>query len=123
MKKKSFLLGLAAGVVLTIVILFVIGKSSRSKGYNRLDNPVSYENKAVASFKVFQPLNDGALATEILGNGYISLEGKVVVIVGENYYDDQEVLVTNPMRIGTYRYENKAGDQRTVPVITGDNIE
>lgn len=133
MSKKSFFIGFASGIVLTLVALFVIGVIIQNYETNvpvqRLDNPVCYENKTETSFKVFQVFSNGALAKEISDEKEISGEemkwylGKTVVVLGKNYYDDQILTVKNPQRVGTYSYINKDGMSMTVPVIDGEISE
>ena len=133
MSKKSFFIGLASGIVLTLVALFVIGVIIQNYETNvpvqRLDNPVCYENKTETSFKVFQVFSNGALAKEISDEKEISGEemkwylGNTVVVLGKNYYDDQILTVKNPQRVGTYSYINKDGMSMTVPVIDGEISE
>lgn len=49
MNKTSFFIGMLSGIVLTIVALFVIGfvrqKNNEDDAIQRLEKPVSYENK------------------------------------------------------------------------------
>lgn len=133
MSKKSFFIGFASGIVLTLVALFVIGVIIQNYETNvpvqRLDNPVCYENKIETSFKVFQVFSNGALAKEISDEKEISGEemkwylGNTVVVLGKNYYDDQILTVKNPQRVGTYSYINKDGMSMTVPVIDGEISE
>ena len=133
MSKKSFFIGFASGIVLTLVALFVIGVIIQNYETNvpvqRLDNPVCYENKTETSFKVFQVFSNGALAKEISDEKEISGEemkwylGNTVVVLGKNYYDDQIFTVKNPQRVGTYSYINKDGMSMTVPVIDGEISE
>lgn len=133
MSKKSFFIGFASGIVLTLVALFVIGVIIQNYEANvpvqRLDNPVCYENKTETSFKVFQVFSNGALAKEISDEKEISGEemkwylGNTVVVLGKNYYDDQILTVKNPQRVGTYSYINKDGMSMTVPVIDGEISE
>lgn len=133
MSKKSFFIGFASGIVLTLVALFVIGVIIQNYETNvpvqRLDNPVCYENKTETSFKVFQVFSNGALAKEISDDKEISGEemkwylGNTVVVLGKNYYDDQILTVKNPQRVGTYSYINKDGMSMTVPVIDGEISE
>lgn len=133
MSKKSFFIGFASGIVLTLVALFVIGVIIQNYETNvpvqRLDNPVCYENKTETSFKVFQVFSNGALAKEISDEKEISGEemkwylGYTVVVLGKNYYDDQILTVKNPQRVGTYSYINKDGMSMTVPVIDGEISE
>ena len=129
MNKKSFFLGVATGAVLTFAGLFVIGLVNQNSAANDpvhyLEQPVSYENKKEASFKVFQVLGNAALANA-LGNS-MSIDtitigfynGNTVYLRGKNFYTDQVVTVKNPQRIGTYNYTNKADRPMTVPVIDG----
>lgn len=133
MSKKSFFIGFASGIVLTLVALFVIGVIIQNYETNvpvqRFDNPVCYENKTETSFKVFQVFSNGALAKEISDEKEISGEemkwylGNTVVVLGKNYYDDQILTVKNPQRVGTYSYINKDGMSMTVPVIDGEISE
>lgn len=133
MSKKSFFIGFASGIVLTLVALFVIGVIIQNYETNvpvqRLDNPVCYENKTETSFKVFQVFSNGALAKEISDEKEISGEemkwylGNTVVVLGKNYYDDQILTVKNPQRVGTYSSINKDGMSMTVPVIDGEISE
>ena len=133
MSKKSFFIGFASGIVLTLVALFVIGVIIQNYETNvpvqRLDNPVCYENKTETSFKVFQVFSNGALAKEISDEKEISGEemkcylGNTVVVLGKNYYDDQILTVKNPQRVGAYSYINKDGMSMTVPVIDGEISE
>lgn len=122
--KKSFFLGVVTGVVLTFVILFVIGLVNRNSADNApiqyLEKPVNYENKTETSFKVFQVLGSAALAIEISDKEYKWYNGNTVVILGENFYSDQVVIVKNPQRVGTFSYTNKGGMPMTVPVIDGE---
>ena len=121
-----FVLGVVTGIVLTIVFLFVIGLVNQDfdgdAPVRYLDKPVSYENKKVSSFKVFQVLGNVALAQEASDKigGDVMYHGTTVIILGENYYNDQVVTVKNPQRVGTYSYTNKAGMPMTVPVIDGE---
>ena len=125
MSKKSFFLGVVTGVVLTFVVLIVIGlviqKSDANFPAQYLEKPVSYENKKETSFRVFQVLDNAALATEISADGVIQLfTGNTVVLLGKDYYNNQVITVKNPQRIGTYSYTNKNDTQMTVPVIEGE---
>ena len=125
MSKKSFFLGVVTGVVLTFVVLIVIGlviqKSDANFPAQYLEKPVSYENKKETSFRVFQVLDNAALATEISDYGAIRLfTGNTVVLLGKDYYNKQVITVKNPQRIGTYSYTSKNDMPMTVPVIQGE---
>ena len=124
MNKKSFFLGVLTGIVLTFVGSFVIvsvNQKSEDSAIQYLENPVSYENKKETSFKVFQVLENKALANEVSDTFYTSVMylGNTVLLLGDNYYNDQVVNVKNPQRVGTYNYTNKGGRSMTVPVIEG----
>lgn len=127
MSKKSFFIGFASGIVLTLVALFVIGVIIQNYETNvpvqRLDEPVCYENKTETSFKVFQVFSNGALASEVSDEEMKMYLGNTVVVLGKNYYDDQILTVKNPQRVGTYSYINKDGMSMTVPVIDGEISE
>lgn len=127
MNKKSFFLGLVAGIILTIAGLFVVGLLYQQSGDNDsvqyLEQPVSYENKTKTSFKVFQVLGDAALAREISSTEHKWYHGNTVMILGEDFYSDQVITIKNPQRVGTYNYTNKGGMPMTVPVIEGSISE
>ncbi len=105
------------------VIALVKQNSDENDSIQYLEQPVSYENKKETSFKVFQVLGDAALASEISNPEYKWYNGNTVVILGENYYSDQVVIVKNPQRVGTYSYTTKGGIPKTVPVIDGNISE
>lgn len=124
MNKKSFFLGVVTGIVLTFAGLFVIGYVNQNEydPIQYLEQPVSYENKTETSFQVFQVLSNAALAREasdIIGGDVMYL-GNIVVILGENFYNDQVVTIDNPQRLGSYSYTTNAGRPMTVPVVDGN---
>ena len=124
MNKKSFFLGVLTGIVLTFVGLFVIGlvyQKSEDGTIQYLENPVSYENKKETSFKVFQVLENKALANEVSDTFYNSVMylGNTVLLLGDNYYNDQVVNVKNPQRVGTFKYITNKKEIMTVPIIGG----
>ena len=125
MNKKSFFIGMLSGVVLTIVALVVIAfvrqKNNEDDAVQRLEKPVSYENKKITSFKVFQVIGeDAALAKEISDKELDMYLGNTVVLVGKDFYSDQVITIKNPKRIGTYSYTNNSGMPMTVPIIEGE---
>lgn len=127
MNKKSFFIGMLSGIVLTIVALFVIGfvrqKNNEDDAIQRLEKPVSYENKKETSFKVFQVIGeDAALAKEISDKELDMYLGNTVVLIGKDFYSDQVVTMKNPQRTGTYSYMNNSGMPMTVPIIEGDKV-
>ncbi|WP_019036230.1 hypothetical protein [Prevotella amnii] len=127
MNKKSFFIGMLSGIVLTIVALFVIGfvrqKNNEDDAIQRLEKPVSYENKKETSFKVFQVIGeDAALAKEISDKELDMYLGNTVVLIGKDFYSDQVITMKNPQRTGTYNYMNNSGMPMTVPIIEGDKV-
>ena len=125
MNKTFFFIGMLSGIVLTIVALFVIGfvrqKNNEDDAIQRLEKPVSYENKKKTSFKVFQVIGeDAALAKEISDKELDMYLGNTVVLIGKDFYSDQVVTMKNPQRTGTYSYMNNSGMPMTVPIIEGD---
>ncbi len=127
MNKTSFFIGMLSGIVLTIVALFVIGfvrqKNNEDDAIQRLEKPVSYENKKETSFKVFQVIGeDAALAKEISDKELDMYLGNTVVLIGKDFYSDQVVTMKNPQRTGTYSYMNNSGMPMTVPIIEGDKV-
>ena len=125
MNKKSFFIGMLSGIVLTIVVLFVIGfvrqKNNEDDAIQRLEKPVSYENKKITSFKVFQVIGeDAALAKEISDKELDMYLGNTVVLIGKDFYSDQVITIKNPKRTGTYSYTNNGGMPKTVPIIEGE---
>ena len=115
------------GIVLTLAVLFVIAlvnqNSVATDPIQYLEQPVSYENKSETSFKVFQVLDNAALAWEASDKigGNVMYHGNTVMILGENYYSDQVVTIKNPQRVGTFSYTNNGGMPKTVPVLEGNS--
>ena len=124
MNLKSFILGLVTGVVMTFIGLYIIGLANQesSDPIQYLEKPVSYENKNKTSFEVFQVLGNAALAVEEDGRigDRVIYTGNTVLILGENFYNDQIITIKKPQRLGTYSYTNNGGRPMTVPVIDGD---
>ena len=116
-----------SGIVLTIAVLFIIGfvsqKNNEDDAIQRLEKPVSYENKKETSFKVFQVIGeDAALAKEISDKELDMYLGNTVVLIGKDFYRDQVITMKNPQRRGTYSYMNNGGMPMTVPIIEGDKV-
>ena len=127
MNKKSFFIGMLSGIVLTIAVLFIIGfvsqKNNEDDAIQRLEKPVSYENKKETSFKVFQVIGeDAALAKEISDKELDMYLGNTVVLIGKDFYSDQVITMKNPQRTGMYSYMNNGGMPMTVPIIEGDKV-
>ena len=127
MTKKSFFLGILTGIVITLVGLWGLSVINQNSSEDEdpiryFEKPKSFENKKETSFRVFQVLGNAALASEASDKyeGYVSYSGTTVLILGENFYSDQIVIVKNPQIIGAYCYTNNADMPMTVPVIDGD---
>lgn len=126
MNKKSFFLGFVVGIILTVIGLVIAGlimqNSSNNDPIKYLEQPVSYENKQETSFEVLQVIGNSALAKEAsdkIGDD-VFYGGNTVLVIGENFYSEQIIIVKNPVRIGTYSYTNNGGMPMTVPVINGE---
>lgn len=127
MNKKTFLIGMLSGVVLTIAALYVVNffiqKESKDEAIQYIEKPVSYENKNETSFKVFQVIGeDAALADELSDKQSDLYLGNTVVLTGKDFYTDQVVTIKKPQRIGTYNYTSNRGLPMTVPIIQGDLV-
>lgn len=120
MKKLSFFLGIFTGILVTFLgLLGLSGNFQNSSEVKYFEKPKSFENKKETSFQVFQVLKGSALAREAsdkFGDN-VSYYGTTVLILGENFYSDQIVIVNSPQIVGTYRYTNNAGIPMTVPVV------
>ncbi len=127
MNKKSFLLGVLTGCILTFVIFIAIGYikqyHSESDPIQYFEEPKSYENKQETTFKVLQVLGKAALANEVSSEEFDLYMGNTVVILGGNFYSDQIVTIKAPQFIGTYSYTTNGGMPKTVPVIHGEIVE
>ena len=120
MERKSIFLGIIIGIVLTFSTLYLIGLGNQNSEDNdptiHIEKGKSYENKKETSFKVFQVLSDAALMNEIADKDF----GKVVLIRGKDFYNDQVVTVKNPRIVGTYRYTTVENFDMCVPIIEGE---
>lgn len=128
MEKVYFFVGALIGGVIGIIAFELISTqnskdSDTVQDYDPivyLEKAESYEGKGETSFKVFQVLTDAALMREVSDKENKRYFGKIVLIYGKYFYDDQVVTVRNPQRVGTYSYTNKGGMPMTVPVIEGE---
>ena len=120
MERKSIFLGIIIGIVLTFSTLYLIGLGNQNSEDNdptiHIEKGKSYENKKETSFKVFQVLSDAALMNEIADKDF----GKVVLIRGKDFYNDQVVTVKNPRIVGIYRYTTVENFDMSVPIIEGE---
>lgn len=139
-KYLIFFAGLVVGAVLTFGILMLVGKKKQNDGMKMFEAPVSYEQKAISKFEVFQVLGNAALAKEVdyemeesmarkrereavesIESDYAIaigvLDGKIVLLLGEGFYNDQRITIDHPKQYGTYSYQNNMGMMNTVPIV------
>ena len=111
-----FVAGIITGVVITFAVAYIISKGTTQQEIKYLEQEINYEGKKSTSFKVFQVLDNCALANEKSEFDYF---GKTVLLKGNNtaFYSDQEIRVKNPIQVGIYSYKNQRGMEMTVPVI------
>ena len=120
MKLATYLFGVVTGIFITFAGLLGLSENYRnSSEVKYFEKPKIFENKKETSFQVFQVLKGASLAREAsdkFGDN-VSYYGTTVLILGENFYSNQIVIVKNPQIVGTYRYTNNAGIPMTVPVV------
>lgn len=124
-KGLIFFFGLITGCVLTIAVLFYVGKvngASGDSGLTLYEQPVGTINSY--SFEVLQVLPNGnALAYTEDPDRRDSYTSPVVLLLADessHYYDEQIVKVPkgkSARQVGTYQYETNGGMHRTVPVV------
>ena len=132
-KGVYFFLGLLSGVILTLIVSFIIGKSIENRDdANGADTDVSWfeepgEIMYLKSFEILQVFPDGYALALTSGKAKVQYKfeyGDPVVLLtpdkGKSYYDDQVITVPQGMCVrqaGTYRYETKDEFIKTVPVV------
>lgn len=95
-----------------------IEEGEKQELFHSFDHPESYEGKKKASFKISRVLEGKALAREEsdrYGNDVL-YNGNTVLLMGEDYYDGQVIIIANPQKIGIFKHYGQ-----TVPVIVGEN--
>lgn len=135
MEKKWLYLGGAflAGVVVTILVLFLIGAGMSHRDNRGLSGAKFFEEAGPvvddSAFKVLQVIqNDAALVHAKSGYTYAygreeSFHGALYLIINDDnqyYYDDQILRVPRNKevrQIGIYTYTAGSGYQKTVPII------
>ena len=127
MEKVYFFVGALIGGVIGI-IAFELISTQNSKDSDTvqdcdpivyLEKAESYEDKGETSFKVFKVLSDAALMREVSDKENKRYFGKIVLIYGKYFYNDQVVTVKNPQIVGTYSYISKGDEKITVAIIEG----
>lgn len=136
-KGLVFILGMIAGALLTIIVVYRLGSNSSDDGTGGSapygDSGISLfsepgEVMTLKSFKLFQVLSNGtalAESTEKANVQYPALDyGDPIVLLlpedGMAYYDDQVIKVPagkKARQVGTYRYETKNEFVKTVPIV------
>lgn len=131
-KGVAYFLGILTGIVLTIGASIIIAKS---QGEDPSSNGISmFEKRGQAmtegSFKIFQTLDDKhALASGVSNEEYGWYMGITVMIIGnenDHFYDDQIIKKTSGKKfyqVGTYKYQTKSEDFKTVPIVALLNIK
>ena len=131
-KGVAYFLGILTGIVLTIGASIIIAKS---QGEDPSSNGISmFEKRGQAmtegSFKIFQTLDDKhALASGVSNEEYGWYMGISVMIIGnenDHFYDDQIIKKTSGKKfyqVGTYKYQTKSEDFKTVPIVALLNIK
>lgn len=138
-KGLIFFLGMIAGAILTVGILYFIGTGNNSNTGNGGSSSYAYGDPGISlfaetgdelplkSFIVFQVLPNGtalAQTSEKLKVEYNFQYGEPIVLLlpsdNISYYDNQVIkLPANKVtkQIGTYRYETKNEFVKTVPIV------
>jgi len=118
--------GLGAGVVLTLLVIFLIGLGMNSNGglygAKMFDKPGQIVHDR--SFKVLQVIQDNAALVVAKGDSGLDVYlGDLYLLInhdGTYYYDDQKIKVPSSKvvrQVGIYKYNAKSGNQKTVPII------
>lgn len=125
----TFIAGAFSGIFLTIVVLLIIGSA---KGESSIPGLTTFEERGqmmeAEQYSIIQTLSDSyALAMEISLDRFYDLDISSiltpVLLIGDetsHFYDGLEVKVTNNRRfyqVGTYKYETKSEDWKTVPAV------
>jgi len=123
---RRFILGFLLGVIAAVPIVYYYcsGKKAKdeTKGVTMLEAPVPFD--MTRRFKVFHVLDAGALAHSSDNDKYNEFFGDPVVLFlfdGDNsLYDDKIIDVPKGkkvVQVGTFKYSNTIGNERTVPVL------
>jgi len=125
----TFIAGAFSGILLTIVVLLIIGSA---KGESSIPGLTTFEERGqmmeAEQYSIIQTLSDSyALAMEISLDRFYDLDISSiltpVLLIGDettHFYDGLEVKATNNKRfyqVGTYKYETKSEDWKTVPAV------
>ena len=120
----SFIFGSLILAILIVRLARLISKDNSSIQDNdptiHIEKGKRKKKKKETSFKVFQVLSDAALMDEIADKEKELYFGKVVLIRGKDFYNDQVVTVKNPRIVGIYRYTTVENFDMSVPIIEGE---
>jgi hypothetical protein len=84
-----YIAGIVTGVIMTFGVLAIVAVNNRDKDdITYFKTPINYEDKESTSFKVFQVLDNGALANEISNDSYMWYHGKTVLLLNGQFYCD-----------------------------------
>lgn len=121
----KFILGAVIGIVIGFGLKFGTDFINDNSN-NTKEAPIHYYDKSVpygikkrVILTVFQVLDGGALACEGI-KPFAFLTGNTILLLGNDFYTDQTIQISNPMVIGTYSYTTKKNRDITVPVIEGE---
>lgn len=125
-----FISGIGVGIILTLGSILILNKITE-KNKNKLPEGMTIfktRGKCLSKepIKVFQvPYTGMALANERSNRQCNCYNGKVVAVVnlneGESYYDDQVIEPKTCFKlVGTFKYQAKSGNWKTVPVVIAE---
>lgn len=123
-KGVIYLLGIMTGAFIMLGAAFVVAKMRTSDA----DGVSMFEKRgqamAESSFKIFQTLDaKHALASGVSSEEFGLYMGVTVMIVGgeeDHFYDDLIIRKSSRRKfyqVGTYRYQTKSEDFKTVPIV------
>lgn len=113
-----YVLGIITGIVLTCVFAICVYRFDNSEvsGLELFDEPG--EEMDYSQFEVFQVIEYGYALAE----ADETFQNMVLIIPSEKqqFYDNQNIVLKNDQyaqRVGTFRYVNKMGMEKTVPAV------
>ena len=123
-----YILGVITGIGLTFCFAYLKSETDptiQDNGMTFFENPG--EKFSINAFEVIQVIDDNhALAIEAKWESFLEdyITGELTVLItndsGEYYYDDQIVKTTKNKcfkQVGIYRYNSRAGIEKTVPIV------
>ncbi len=116
-----FVLGIITGIVLTILFAtasYVWSTGGNYSGLNMFEQPGECLVKK-SSLRIFQVL-EPTVALAMIKDDFSSGAYLLINNEGQSYYDEQVIKLPSGKcfkQIGTYQYQNKEKDFKTVPVV------